>query len=91
MANQNSVVKFLPPSPSDDEPMIARPTSDFKLTLEEIAMLPDPEWVSEDDADAIVCMRREATGKARSIDEVLTSLGISREELGRSRRPARGK
>jgi hypothetical protein len=32
----------------------------FKLTDEERALLPDPDWVTEDDADAIVAKRRQA-------------------------------
>ena len=38
----------------------ARPASDFTLTPEEIRMLPDPQWVTEEDADVIVSTRREA-------------------------------
>jgi hypothetical protein len=33
--------------------------SETNLTPAERALLPDPNWVTEDDADAITCWRRE--------------------------------
>ena len=44
-------------------PAGARPSAELNLSKEEIAMLPDPDWVTEDDADAIVSARRAAEGK----------------------------
>jgi hypothetical protein len=41
-------------------------------------MLPDPNWVTEDDADVIVGLRREAEGKFSTLDEVLRRIGYKR-------------
>ena len=60
-----------------DRQVIARPVADFDLTPEEIAMLPDPRWVTEDDADAIVSIRREKSGAAIPLTKVLKDLGYS--------------
>lgn len=38
-------------------------------------MLPDPEWVTADDADAIVSMRLERTEVPIPLEEVLRELG----------------
>lgn len=57
----------------------ARPSAELNLTKEEIAMLPDPDWVTEDDADAIVSARRAAEGKYSPIDDVLRRLGHKRK------------
>jgi len=36
------------------------PSSEFSLTPAERALLPDPDWVTEDDADFIIgCRRRK--------------------------------
>ena len=35
------------------------PSSEVKLTAEERELLKDPDWIDEDEADIIVCMRRE--------------------------------
>lgn len=43
-----------------------RPSSEFKLTAKERALLKDPEWMTEDEADLIIAMRRQAEG-GRSI------------------------
>ena len=56
-------------------PANARPASSFELTPEEIAMLPDPEWVTADDADAIVSMRLERAEVPIPLEEVLRELG----------------
>jgi hypothetical protein len=53
----------------------SRPASDFNLTAEECAMLPDPSRVTEDDADAIIGMRRERSEKPVTLDEVLKRCG----------------
>ena len=48
------------------------PANRFKLTTEERAALPDPNWVTEDDADFIVGMRRKRdSGNNISLEEVL--------------------
>jgi hypothetical protein len=54
----------------------ARPSSDFKLSKEEIALLADPAWVTEDEADAIICLRREREdGEPIPFEEVLKEFG----------------
>lgn len=50
----------------------------LNLTDEERAVLPDPNWVTEDDADAIVSMRRKKEGSV-SFEEVLRKNGIRLE------------
>jgi hypothetical protein len=63
----------------DDVEVPPLPSSKLKLTPEEIALLPDPRWVTEDDADAIVCRRQEAEGKYSPVDDVLRRLGHQRK------------
>ena len=49
----------------------------FNLKAEERAMLPDPNWVTQDDADAIICKRRERkAGKNVSLKDILRENGI---------------
>jgi hypothetical protein len=62
-----------------------RRASELNLTAEERAMLPDPEWVTEDDADAIVGLRRLKTEQPISLDELLTQLGLERSDLTKRR------
>ena len=57
-----------------------RPSVELNLTKEEIAMLPDRDWVTEDDADAIVSSRRAAERKYSPIDDVLRRLGHKRKQ-----------
>lgn len=52
-----------------------RPASDFNLTVEERAMLPDPSEVTEDDADAIIGRRRERSEKPVPLEKVLKRYG----------------
>lgn len=47
----------------------------LNLTDEERSLLPDPDWVTEDDADAIVAKRREKEGGV-SFEEVLRENGL---------------
>ena len=54
------------------------PSEVLNLTDEERAVLPDPDWVTEDDADAIVSMRRKKEGSV-SFEEVLRKNGICLE------------
>jgi hypothetical protein len=35
------------------------PSSEVELTAEERRLLKDPSWIDEDEADIIICMRRE--------------------------------
>jgi hypothetical protein len=35
-----------------------RPSSEFKLTAEERKLLKDPDWMDEDEADAILALRK---------------------------------
>ena len=48
-------------------------------------MLPDPDWVTEDDADAIFGLRRLKTEQPISLDELLTQLGMERSDLTKRR------
>jgi hypothetical protein len=53
------------------------PADRFNLTQEERCTLPDPNWLTEDDADAIIAMRREREpGKNVSLEQVLRENGI---------------
>jgi len=58
------------------------------LTARERALLPDPRWVTEDDADAIMSMREEkkAAGKSYSLEQVLAEYGLTLERSNPSRR-----
>jgi hypothetical protein len=57
----------------------ARPASELNLTRAEIALLEDPDWVTEDEADIIVSARREAEGDEIPIDDVLRRFGHKRK------------
>ena len=48
-------------------------------------MLPDPDWLTEDDADAIVGLRRLKTEQPILVDELLRQLGLERSTLSRRR------
>lgn len=56
----------------------ARPSSQFRLTRKERAILADPDWVTEDEADVIYCMRREHEPTA-SLEQVAKELGLPLE------------
>jgi hypothetical protein len=58
----------------------ARPSSEFNLTTEERAMLADPDWITADEADGIICMRRDREGGEVDIEDVLSEHGISLED-----------
>ena len=48
------------------------PTDRLNLTAKERALLADPDWVTEDEADFIVAQRRQGErGKRASLEEVL--------------------
>ena len=51
------------------------PAEQTNLTPAERALLPDPDWVTEDDADAIIGMRRERTEKPIRLEKVLKRYG----------------
>jgi hypothetical protein len=51
------------------------PADRLNLTDQERASLPDPNWVTEDDADAIVARRRQKEPTV-SFEEVLRENGI---------------
>jgi hypothetical protein len=63
------------------------PVAETNLTAKERALLADPDWLTEDDADAIMSMReiKKAGGRSYSLEEVLREHGFT---LGRSN-PAR--
>ena len=65
--------------PSQVRPAI--PADRTNLTSEERELLPDPDWVTEDDADYIIGLRREREpGRRYSLEEVLRENGY---KLGR--------
>ena len=63
----------------------ARPTSELNLTKAEIALLEDPAWVTEDEADLIYCKRAEAEETPIPLSKVLNEIGERkrRKLLGR--------
>jgi hypothetical protein len=56
------------------------PASRFNLTPQERALLPDPDWVTEDDADYIIGMRGEREGKPIPLAKVLKRYGYRVED-----------
>ena len=62
------------------------PVEGTNLTAKERALLPDPNWFTEDDADAIMSMRafKQARGRSYSLEEVLRENGISLERTSTS-------
>ena len=70
------------------------PASETNLTVKERAMLPDPDWVTEDDADVIMSLRelKASGGKLYSLEEVLRKNGftLDRSNPGRSRKTTAG-
>ena len=56
----------------------ARPSSEFKLTRQERAILADPDWVTGDEADIIYCMRHEREPTV-PLEEVAKELGLPLE------------
>ena len=66
------------PAPMTRHPAAVRegiPASRFNLTPAERALLPDPDWVTEDDADVIISLRRERTEKPIPLERVLKRYG----------------
>jgi hypothetical protein len=52
------------------------PADQTNLTPQERALLPDPDWVTEDDADVIISLRRlRRPGRTYTLDEVMHRLG----------------
>ena len=51
------------------------PVTETNLTPTERALLPDPDCVTEDDADAIIGMRRGRTEKPIPLEKVLKRYG----------------
>jgi hypothetical protein len=56
----------------------ARPSSEFQLSSRERAILADTDWVTEDEADVIFCMRQEHEPTI-PLDEVAKELGLPLE------------
>ncbi len=48
------------------------------ITPEERKLLADPDWVTEDEADIIIGLRRERSGKPVPFDEVAKRYGYQR-------------
>ena len=51
------------------------PADQTNLTAQERALLPDPDWVTEDDADVIISLRRERTERPIPLERVLKRYG----------------
>ena len=66
------------------------PVEGTNLTAKERALLPDPNWITEDDADAIMSMRalKASRGRTYSFEQVLRENGISLERSSGARRSA---
>jgi hypothetical protein len=85
----------LPEEPQDfahiDSERYRLRASEVKLSPEERALLKDPDWVDEDDADLIICLRREKEEGNRAIPfrEYLRRRGIKVENTGNGPRIAR--
>ena len=58
----------------------AVPADETNLTSAERALLPDPDWVTEDDADFIIGMRGEHKGKPIPLAKVLKRYGYRVED-----------
>jgi len=58
----------------------ARPSSEFNLTANERALLKDPDWMTEDEADLIIALRREAEGGEVPLEDVLARYGVCLED-----------
>ena len=63
-------------APVSTAPAEARRSSEFKLTEKERALLKDPEWMTEDEADLIIGMRIDAKGGYIPLEEVLAKHGL---------------
>jgi hypothetical protein len=61
-----------------DAPIERVPAERFNLTTKERAMLADPDWITEDDADAIIVARR-GTEDTVSFEQMLRENGIRLE------------
>ena len=66
----------------------ARPSSQFRLTLKERAILADPDWVTENEADIIYCMRHEHE-PTTSLEMVVKQLGLPAARADRDPSEAR--
>lgn len=60
-------------SPRSSRPAIR--ASRTNLTPEERALLPDPDWVTKDDADFVIGLRGELQGKPIPLARVLRRYG----------------
>ena len=68
---------LLPRTPALEERVSVEETN---LTASERALLRDPNWVTEDDADAIVSLRRLRKEKGIPLEKVLKRYGYRRVE-----------
>jgi hypothetical protein len=82
----------LPEEPQDfahiDSERYRLRASEVKLSPEERALLNDPDWVDEDDADLIICLRREKEegNRYQPFDEYLKERGITVDSRNRTKR-----
>jgi hypothetical protein len=58
--------------------VVARPSSILNLTRKERAILADPDWVTEDEADVIYAMRHEHEPSI-PLEEVAKEFGLPLE------------
>ena len=72
---RNGPRKFVIPPP-----LPPKRSSELNLTPEEIALLADPEWVTEDEADCIISLRRHKEGGYIPVEEVLAEEGYALDD-----------
>ena len=61
-------------------PLPPKRSCELNLTTQEIALLADPEWVTEDEADCIISRRRQKQGGYIPVEEVLAEEGYSLDD-----------
>jgi hypothetical protein len=62
------------------------PSARSNLTPQERKLLADPDWITEDEADAIIGMRNEREGPPTPFEEVLREYGYRLERSAKPRR-----
>ncbi len=80
-AKTKSAGRVVPRQERNDVRQLKRiPVSETNFTKAERKLLPDPDWITEDDADSVVCRRRELSDKGKEIplEHVLKRYGYFR-------------
>jgi hypothetical protein len=72
--------KTLRPLDQIDSERERLPVDRANLSSKERDLLKDPDWIDEDEADIIICMRRESQDEAIPIREYLKRRGVSLED-----------